>query len=289
MVFSSVVRNGGYRAASEEMHLTRSAISQAVTSLEENLGYRLFHRVGRKLVPTEKARALNSSLRVVTEELHGCLERLGSDSTPIAGRVRIGAYLEFAKRELMAPMSEFLHHSPEVQVKWTFEAPSRLSRLLIERKIDMAFSIFPIRGIKAIHSTPLYSERLVLVAPKNWLGESPDLEEILRQPLADYFPNHLLMSRWVQHHYGRKIRKLPIRYYGATAEMVLEFVRARLAIGVVPEYLLLDLQEDFHVIRPGTNQLSDWIWLNEYKRDFANSAHQAFSKFVRDYFAEKSA
>lgn len=153
MVFSSVIRNGGYRAASEEMHLTRSAISQAVTSLEENLGYRLFHRVGRKLVPTEKARTLNSSLRVVTEELHGCLERLGSDSVPVAGRVRIGAYLEFAKRELMAPLSEFLRHAPEVQIKWNFEAPSRLSRLLIERKIDMAFSIFPIKGIKAIHST----------------------------------------------------------------------------------------------------------------------------------------
>ena len=271
------------------MHLTRSAISQAITSLEENLGYRLFHRIGRKLVPTEKARYLNSSLRVVTEELHGCLEKLGSDTMPMAGRVKVGAYLEFAKRELMGPMTEFLRQAPEVQVKWVFESPSRLSRMLIDRKIDMAFSIFPIKGIKAINSTPLYSEKLVLVAPRDWLTENPSLEEVLQQPLADYFPNHLLLGRWMHHHFGRKMRKLPIRYFGATSEMVLEFVKAELAIGVVPEYLLAEMPSNLRVIRPKEIQLADWIWLNEYRQDFSNSAHQGFSRFIRNYFEKKSA
>ena len=54
-VFCSVVRHGGYAGASRELHLSRSAISQAISKFEESLELKLFNRVGTRIIVTPKA------------------------------------------------------------------------------------------------------------------------------------------------------------------------------------------------------------------------------------------
>ena len=48
--FRVVARLGNLRAAAEELHLTHSAVSQQIKLLEEQLGFALFDRRGRRIV-----------------------------------------------------------------------------------------------------------------------------------------------------------------------------------------------------------------------------------------------
>src|SRR5512146_2632646 len=48
--FRAVAELGNLRAAAETLHLTHSAVSQQIRGLEEQLGFELFDRRGRRVV-----------------------------------------------------------------------------------------------------------------------------------------------------------------------------------------------------------------------------------------------
>lgn len=56
--FWMVAKEGGIARACERLHLTPQTISGQLSSLEENLGVKLFERVGRKLEPTQIGRLI---------------------------------------------------------------------------------------------------------------------------------------------------------------------------------------------------------------------------------------
>src|SRR5690242_11627317 len=54
----AVVDNGGFTAAADAMHVTQPALSQAVATLERELGVPLFHRTGRTVTLSSAGEAL---------------------------------------------------------------------------------------------------------------------------------------------------------------------------------------------------------------------------------------
>jgi LysR family transcriptional activator of nhaA len=54
--FWTVAKEGSITRASDKLHLTQATISAQLRSFEENLGEKLFNRVGRKLILTETGR-----------------------------------------------------------------------------------------------------------------------------------------------------------------------------------------------------------------------------------------
>ena len=90
-VFDAIVRVGSLSGAAREVALSQSAASMALKELEENLGSKLFHRHGRKLILNENGRRLQPkahSLMLLaaeirkpeTEELEGML-RVAASAT----------------------------------------------------------------------------------------------------------------------------------------------------------------------------------------------------------------
>jgi DNA-binding transcriptional LysR family regulator len=68
-----VVELGGVRAASSALAVQASAVSKALRQLEDIVGEPLFHRVGRTLVPTERAKALHREVRTAMRQIDAVL------------------------------------------------------------------------------------------------------------------------------------------------------------------------------------------------------------------------
>ncbi len=265
-IFSKVVEAGNYRLASEILNVTPSALSQTITSLEHSLGISLFHRFGKKLVLTEDGEKIQKEFKSYHEGFTQALLRISDKSEDIAGLIRVGAYLEFAKFQLAPVLTTFQRKHPNIQVKLVFDTPSRLHRMLEENKIDICFSIYPERDSKLIRSQPIYQEELLLVAPPGALSEKPGIQEIISAPIVEYYFNHQPIRRWLMLHFKKKPKQLSIRTYGATAEMVLALVQEGLGVGVVPEYLLRTKDPKSLVIcRPTHRKLADHIWMLQLK------------------------
>ena len=56
--FLAVAEHASFSRAAEQLHLTQPAISKRIATLEQQLGARLFDRIGRHISMTEAGRAL---------------------------------------------------------------------------------------------------------------------------------------------------------------------------------------------------------------------------------------
>lgn len=283
-VFSRVVEAGNYRRASEILNVTPSALSQTIGSLEHSLGVTLFHRLGRRLVLTEEGKNIDREFRQYYSSFLDSLARIDRERRQISGWLRIGAYLEFARFQLAPVLASFQKRHPQVQIKLTFETPSRLHELLESDRLDACFSIFPERDRRLIESKPIYREELLLIAPPGLLSEKPSFQEVISAPMVDYYLNHQPIRRWLYLHYRRKPKQLPLRTFAATAEMVLALVNEKMGIGVVPGYLLEGSTGPFTVCRPTPRRLIDHIWMLRLKKRNPSPALDLFTKAVEASF-----
>lgn len=291
-VFCQIVDSGNYRLASEVLNVTPSALSQTITVLEHSLGFPLFHRIGKKLVPTESGLSLHSEFQTYHKGFSEAVQNLVSEKDRVQGVLKIGAYLEFAKSQLAPILSGFLKTFPHAQVKMTFETPSQLQRLLEKGSIDLCFSIFPSVQTRVIESRPVYKEELILISPKGLLKEKPSYEEIIKAPMIEYYLNHQPIRNWFALHYKKRPQNLPIRAYASTAEMVLALVSEGAGVGIVPKYVLDDstFSSSLRVIRPTDRKFADHIWMLERKMSGRRAIHLAFKEYLskNNYFKNYS-
>lgn len=260
-----IIESGNYQSASEVLHVTPSALSQTVASLERSFGFSLFDRRGRRLIPTPAGRRLHQEFRRHQTGVLRAVAEIQNDRQRVAGTLRIGAYLEFAKSRLSPLIMKFISDFPEAKVKMTFDSPSRLQHLLSEGQLDLCFSIFPARENKKIRSTRFIKEELVLIASRRLISSpQPSLDDLLSVPIVDYFINHQPIRRWLHLHYGKNLKKIPVRVFASTAEMVVALVKEGSGVGVVPKYVIENLNDlELQIVRPTPRKLEDYIWLLE--------------------------
>jgi DNA-binding transcriptional LysR family regulator len=68
-LFITVLDTGSFYAAARKLNRVPSAVSMAVANLEAELGYILFERTPRKVIPTATALALEPQARIISEQL----------------------------------------------------------------------------------------------------------------------------------------------------------------------------------------------------------------------------
>lgn len=284
-VFSQVVDSGNYRLAGEILNVTPSALSQTISHLEHSIGFPLFYRVGKKLIPTENGLALQKEFKSYSSLFTAAVQKIVEEKDHVRGVLKIGAYLEFAKSQLAPIIGQFLKEHPQAQVKLIFETPSRLQRLLEQGHLDLCFSIFPSVHTRLVESRPVYREELVLIAPKGFLIEKPSFESLMNTPMVEYYFTHQPLRRWLHLHFKKRPQSLPIRAYASTAEMVLELVKEGVGVGIVPQYILSE--KDLHqlrIIRPTEKKFADHIWILEKKASSKRALQKTFEELVGKHF-----
>lgn len=109
--FEAAARHLSFKKAAEELHLTPSAVSQQIKSLEEYLGVSLFRRLTRALELTEHATAMLPKLREGFDCLAAAIEttRLAAADT-----LTLTAPPSFATHWLIPRLTHFTTAHPEI-------------------------------------------------------------------------------------------------------------------------------------------------------------------------------
>src|ERR1700754_4750816 len=67
--FEAAARLRGFSAASKELSVTHSAVSQQIRALEELVGYTLFYRSGNEMLLTEQGKRLADRTTVILNDM----------------------------------------------------------------------------------------------------------------------------------------------------------------------------------------------------------------------------
>ena len=87
--FDAVARLRSFRRAADERGVTASAVSHAVSSLEERTGVRLLNRTTRSVSPTDAGSMLHAQLSVAFADIGNALDALNRYRDTPFGKVRI--------------------------------------------------------------------------------------------------------------------------------------------------------------------------------------------------------
>ena len=113
--FISVADNGSFTRASEQMHLTQSAVSGLIKELESSLGIVLFDRTTRQLSLSVVGHHLLPQARRILNEMQ-LFENEASSLTSLAqGQVRL-AVSQFAASSMPAVIAQFAKVYPDISV-----------------------------------------------------------------------------------------------------------------------------------------------------------------------------
>ncbi|RVT97712.1 LysR family transcriptional regulator [Rhodovarius crocodyli] len=90
-LFAAIARFRSFRRAADEMSVSTSALSHAISKLERRLEVRLLHRTTRSVTPTEAGMLLLEGLTSGFSQIDGALDQLNRFRDQPIGRIRLTA------------------------------------------------------------------------------------------------------------------------------------------------------------------------------------------------------
>jgi len=118
-VFALVAEERNFRAAADRLGVTRSAVSQTIRRLEEELGIALVLRTTRSVSLTEAGERLHAEIAPAVADMRAALEKTMVLTGRPRGRLRL-AVSSIAERFLSGPfLAAFVEANPEVQLDIT--------------------------------------------------------------------------------------------------------------------------------------------------------------------------
>lgn len=179
--FRAAAQTENLRAAAETLHLTHSAVSQQIRSLETQLGFDLFTRQGRRLTLNPAGQALQRTVIKLFTELQAGLLAAAQAHGSAAQTLRVTALPSFAQRWLLPRLPNWQALQPCI----TLDLHASHQVVDLEREgfhIGLRIGRGPWPGLV---SEPLFhSPHIVVAAPvlgQRLVGVPPDV--LALQPL----------------------------------------------------------------------------------------------------------
>lgn len=136
--------------AAEVLSITQSALSQRISSLENELGMTLFIRDSKGLIITPDGERLLRYTEVLTSLESEFLEDIGDDS--LRGTLRVAGYSSIMRSKIIPTLSPIMRKNPQVNINFlTFEMKD-IPDALSSARADVAILDYSLskKGVKEV-------------------------------------------------------------------------------------------------------------------------------------------
>jgi DNA-binding transcriptional LysR family regulator len=116
-IFHAAAEAGSFTHAADKLHLSQSAISRQVSSLEQDVGVALFNRHARGLILTEQGEILFRTAHEVLMKLENAQAKLAESKETPTGKLRVTTTVGLGTGWLSARVQEFVELYPDLQVQ----------------------------------------------------------------------------------------------------------------------------------------------------------------------------
>jgi LysR family cyn operon transcriptional activator len=254
--FTAVAEDLSFSRASERMNISQSALSRQIQLFEEELGVRLFDRLGRTIALTPAGQELLQRCQMILTDTDAMTRRAGELAGGSAGRLRIGATPQTLESVLAPFLPGFQQSFPDVEITLVENGSARLSEQLERGRLDLAIA-------GHAKGSPLIGRELF---PLGVLAVVPDDCSHLGRPRLDVSElagEKLLLMR--QHFMTRQLFDSACEaasiqpaamMESASPHCLLALVASGLGTAIIPSTVLLDrLHANAIPLYRGENQL----------------------------------
>jgi len=246
-IFHAVADAGSLTHAGDSLHLSQSAVSRQIRSLEEGLNATLFHRHARGLILTEQGELLFDATSAMNQRLEAAVARIRDSKEEVFGELRVTTTTAFGSLWLAPRLPKLYDKYPDLKIDLMLE--ERVLDLPM-READVAIRM------KEPSQADLIRKRLMGVNMR--LYALPGyLKDYGVPDSAEDLPKHRLICQsttstqvsagasFVRHLLTYDVHSLLTvnNYFG-----VLQAVLNGLGIGVLPDYVTQDFPDLVRVL-----------------------------------------
>lgn len=186
--FVSIVQNGSFRGASEELNISQPPLSRQIQQLEEHIGVPLLIRRSNGIEPTTAGQAFYIEAINIIDLLERACERTQLIGTGRLGRLDVGVFgsavLDFVPRIVL----NFRNRFPEVEVVLHNMDRETQIKALRERRILLGFNRFFLDYPDLVWESVIREPMIIAMPSTHRLTHKPtiSLSDLANEPLIFY-------------------------------------------------------------------------------------------------------
>ena len=164
--FVEVAQTGSFSLASANLFLTQPAISKRIASLENQLGLKLFDRIGKKVFLTEAGtRLLPKAIEVLQQT--DDIQRLASNmENQVSGPLILGTSHHIGLRRLPPALKAFIKKYPDVNLDIRFMDSEQACHKVETGELELAIVTLPQHPAPNLDLQEIWSDPLAIMTNK---------------------------------------------------------------------------------------------------------------------------
>ncbi|HKW28065.1 MAG TPA: LysR family transcriptional regulator [Verrucomicrobiae bacterium] len=236
--FCVLARTGSFTQTARELHLTQSAISHSMKTLECDVGCRLLHKLGKKIVLTQAGEQLLHHAAKILQEMEGARESLGHLGKWGRGRLRLGVSTTACQYILPPVLREFKESFPEHAIAIEPGDTPELVASLSRHRIDLALTLEPEREPQLDFHLLFTDELQFIVGAMHPWAQAGRVErgEIPRQNYILYQKKSLTF-RLIEDYFRHEDMVLNTIIELGTMEAIKELVKLGLGVSILAPWI----------------------------------------------------
>jgi DNA-binding transcriptional LysR family regulator len=171
--FLAVADSGSVSAAAQQLFLTQPAVSKRLASLQDELGIRLFDRIGRRLQLTHAGKELLPKAREILLQSQDIKNFANSLQSGVSGSLVFGTSHHIGLHRLPPVLKDFREQYPQVNLDIQFMDSEAACSAVIKGDLEIAIVTLPTKPLDGLLTRELWKDKLRFVAaPDHPLSET---------------------------------------------------------------------------------------------------------------------
>jgi len=244
-VLLAIAERGSTSAAAESTHLSQSAVSKQLLTLESLIGSPVFSRTAKGMIPTAVGKIYIEHARTAIKAMEdAALQSARLKPNPLTLRLQVLPI--FGDRWLLPRFAEFTEKHPEIDVQFT--------TFVSETQTEQPDGVF--RFLRAAplgeNATYLFGRDVLIVAtPSYWkkIGAPRTLEDLAKGIMLEHPQTMLLWQDFAAAHHRPDIAPRHTIRFGYYT-MVIRAALAGQGMALIPRCLIIDELESGRLVNP---------------------------------------
>ena len=161
--FISVAETRSFSRAADQLFITQPAISKRIAALEQELGNRLFNRIGRRIDLTPAGEKLLPRAKLILDELRQAKIAIDNLSTETRGILHFGMSHHIGMRRMPALLRRYSELYPQVELKIAFLGSEEANLQVEQGALEFALITLPDEHTSDLQHLKIWADPLAIV------------------------------------------------------------------------------------------------------------------------------
>lgn len=282
-IFYATATSLNMTKVAKELYISQPSVSQAIHEFEEEIGARLFDRIGKRIYLTNEGEVCFNYVRRILNLYEEATEKVNEITNQEKGKIKIGASTTIGTYILPDILKEFVEVHKGIEISLIIENTTNIEKLILENKVDFAFVEGRIIS-EEINKIPVWKDEIVFItSAKHPLGDKGIIT-----------PKELKKEKLIMREFGSGTREIVESFFleknidyrifmelGNT-EAIKKSVEANLGVGCISKRCLEDKVEkgELKTLRMDCGNINRELILIIHKDKFMNNNMKEFIKFI---------